>query len=181
LAQPKQPPPFPPENPVQTPRPQGANRGLLVGIIIGILFVVLLASGIIAAIAIPNLLSAIQRSKQKRTMANIRTIATACEAYAVDHSMYPDATSIKELRPMLVPSYLKTLPEKDGWDRIYAYQSWKKDESQKGPTSYMIVSFGKDGVVDSEHYFKGVITTSFNNDIVYSDGIFWQYPEHSQP
>jgi general secretion pathway protein G len=137
--------------------------------------------GIISAIAIPNWLNATQRAKQKRTMEDIRTIAVACEAYAVDHEMYPDAKSIKELRPLIVPVYLQHFPEKDAWDRTFAYQAWARDGSQKGPTSYMIVSFGKDGVVDSEHYLKDVITTSFNNDIVYSDGSFWQYPEHSQP
>ena len=41
------------------------------------LLIVVAIIGILAAIAIPNLLTAIQRSKQKRTMSDIRTIAVA--------------------------------------------------------------------------------------------------------
>src|SRR5436309_760920 len=41
------------------------------------LLIVVAIIGILAAIAIPNLLTAMQRSKQKRTMADMRTIATA--------------------------------------------------------------------------------------------------------
>ncbi|MDQ6799248.1 MAG: prepilin-type N-terminal cleavage/methylation domain-containing protein, partial [Acidobacteriota bacterium] len=40
------------------------------------LLIVVAIIGILAAIAIPNLLTAMQRSKQKRTMADMRTIAT---------------------------------------------------------------------------------------------------------
>ena len=53
------------------------------------LLIVVAIIGIIAAIAIPNLLNAINRGRQKRTMADIRTIGTAVEAYAVDKSFYP--------------------------------------------------------------------------------------------
>ena len=53
------------------------------------LLIVVAIIGIIAAIAIPNLLNAIDRGKQKRTMADIRSIGTAVEAYAVDVNFYP--------------------------------------------------------------------------------------------
>src|SRR5438132_10958237 len=46
------------------------------------LLIVVAIIGILAAIAIPNLLTAMQRSKQKRTMADMRTIAPAWEARA---------------------------------------------------------------------------------------------------
>ena len=41
------------------------------------LLIVVAIIGIIAAIAIPNLLNAIHRGRQKRTMADMRTVATA--------------------------------------------------------------------------------------------------------
>src|ERR1017187_4807090 len=41
------------------------------------LLLVIAIIGILAAIAIPNLLNALQRGKQKRTMADMRTLATA--------------------------------------------------------------------------------------------------------
>ena len=54
------------------------------------LLIVVAIIGIIAAIAIPNLLNAINRGRQKRTMADMRSIATAVESYAVDHELLPE-------------------------------------------------------------------------------------------
>ncbi len=53
------------------------------------LLIVVAIIGIIAAIAIPNLLNAIDRGKQKRTMADMRSIGTAVESYAIDSNIYP--------------------------------------------------------------------------------------------
>ncbi len=55
------------------------------------LLIVIAIIGILAAIAIPNLLNAVQRGKQKRTMSDMRALATAIEAYAVDNNIYPQA------------------------------------------------------------------------------------------
>src|SRR5437588_1898290 len=55
------------------------------------LLIVIAIIGILAAIAIPNLLNAVQRGKQKRTMSDMRALATAIEAYAVDNNVYPQA------------------------------------------------------------------------------------------
>ena len=48
------------------------------------LLVVVAIIGILSAIAIPNLINALQRAKQKRTMVSIRNLATAWEARASD-------------------------------------------------------------------------------------------------
>src|SRR2546430_7761794 len=87
------------------------------------LLIVVAIIGILAAIAIPNLLTAMQRSKQKRTMADMRTIATAWEARATDdqqntrlnstHSQISDAAFC--LSKKLSPTYVKTFPQRDGW------------------------------------------------------------------
>src|SRR5215510_5849173 len=61
------------------------------------LLIVVAIIGIIAAIAIPNLLNAIDRSKQKRTMADMRSIGTACEEYSIDNQFYPVLASIGTL------------------------------------------------------------------------------------
>ncbi len=53
------------------------------------LLIVVAIIGIIAAIAIPNLLNAIDRGKQKRTMADMRSIGTAVESYSIDFNFYP--------------------------------------------------------------------------------------------
>ena len=51
------------------------------------LLIVIAIIGILAAIAIPNLLNAVQRGKQKRTMSDMRALATAVEAWAVDNNI----------------------------------------------------------------------------------------------
>src|ERR1700680_5248555 len=87
------------------------------------LLIVVAIIGILAAIAIPNLLTAMQRSKQKRTMADMRTIATAREARATDINRYnaagvavPTASvTIGNLTTFLSPTYVKTFPQRDGW------------------------------------------------------------------
>jgi general secretion pathway protein G len=84
------------------------------------LLIVVAIIGIIAAIAIPNLLNAINRGRQKRSMADIRTIGTAIEAYAVDMAFYPTwaenpVTAGTTIVGNLEPTYVKTVPREDGW------------------------------------------------------------------
>src|SRR5258707_13956492 len=93
------------------------------------LLIVVAIIGILAAIAIPNLLTAMQRSKQKRTMADMRTIATAWEARATDINHYNAAgaltsfpsidAGLSNLQQYLAPTYVKSFPAKDGWGNIW--------------------------------------------------------------
>ena len=53
------------------------------------LLIVVAIIAILAAIAVPNFLEAQVRSKVSRTKADMRTMATALEAYAVDNNTYP--------------------------------------------------------------------------------------------
>src|SRR5262245_29907252 len=72
------------------------------------LLIVVAIIGIIAAIAIPNLLNAIQRGKQKRTMADARAIGTAAEAFAVDNNRYPGGGSpVAGATTDMEPIYIK--------------------------------------------------------------------------
>jgi len=52
------------------------------------LLIVVAIIAILAAIAVPNFLEAQTRSKVSRFMADLRSSATAIEAYAVDHNKY---------------------------------------------------------------------------------------------
>ena len=61
------------------------RRGAGAGFTLVELLVVIAIIGLLAAVAIPNLLNAVQRGKQKRTMADMRALATAIESYAVDN------------------------------------------------------------------------------------------------
>jgi type II secretion system protein G len=150
------------------------------------LLIVVAIIGILAAIAIPNLLTAMQRSKQKRTMADMRTIATAWEARATDVNRYNAAgvtfptsgVAIDDLNSFLAPTYVKTFPTKDGWGDQWGLgvdQSW----GNSAPAQvYAIISYGKDAGAQSA--WSGGATTNFDCDIVYSNGTFLQYPEGVQ-
>ena len=72
------------------------------------LLIVVAIIGIIAAIAIPNLLNAINRGRQKRTMADLRSLATAIESYQVDFNFYPKvaSTTMVLFHPSLAGSFL---------------------------------------------------------------------------
>ncbi|MBV9493901.1 MAG: type II secretion system protein [Acidobacteria bacterium] len=166
----------PPPAPIQNAGETKAVSIVLILVVVG-LFVVAFV-GILAAIAIPNLLTAMQRSKQKRTMADMRTVATAIEARATDTNQYPRVTSYSELGPQLVPTYMKTLPALDGWSHGLRYECW--DANNSGVCdSYAFGSGGKDGAFEHaslRDYSEDTSTTNFDCDIVYGNGKFVQWP-----
>lgn len=148
------------------------------------LLIVVAIIGIIAAIAIPNLLNAINRGRQKRTMADIRSVATAIESYSVDNNFYPAVGSgwgsqpLEELGPYVIPTYIRTLPNFDGWNHAFWFRSGAAP-GYAGPHHYWIESFGKDGQ-DAMDPTSPVQTTSFNDDIIWMDGAFISWPEGMQ-
>ena len=147
------------------------------------LLIVVAIIGILAAIAIPNLLTAMQRSKQKRTMADMRTIATAWEARATDVNKYNAAGAlaatidVTALTPHLAPTYIKVLPSKDGWSNPWVFSADFAMGAATAAQQYEIESTGKDG--GNQTNIVGA-TTNFNDDIVFSNGVFTSYPEGAQ-
>jgi type II secretion system protein G len=149
------------------------------------LLIVVAIIGIIVAIAIPNLLNAIQRAKQKRTMGDMRSAGTAAEAYAVDFNHYPAAAGFtlptgltlgtatfgSSLAGQVTPTYIRVLPMTDGWQSFFTYGV---DANKQ---NYGIRSFGKDGAVSTPTWAE---TTDFNDDIIFVDGQFVQYPAGAQ-
>lgn len=166
-----------------TPAAGGSNAAItIVAIIIGVLVVVAIV-GILAAIAIPNLLTAMQRSKQKRTMADMRSVSTAVEAYGTDNNGYPNVASLDELRPLLTPKYMKAIPSVDGWGHPFRYACVEEQEGRC--TAYVVGSGGKDGNFahdTAKEYLDAPIggTTSFDCDLIFSNGQFIDYPEGAQ-
>src|SRR5262245_37883450 len=131
------------------------------------LLITLVVIGVIAAIAIPNLMAAIDKGKQKRTMADMRSIGSAVEAYSVDNGSYPIASDAPTLALAISTSgFVKVMPRVDGWDHAYVVDS--------GTTAYTISSSGKDGAPSG--CVIGTQTTLFNQDICFSHGQFVQYP-----
>ena len=155
------------------------------------LLIVVAIIGILAAIAIPNMLTALQRSRQKRTMADMRTIATAWEARATDVNSYLAAgavslgsasttVSLSALTGRLEPTYVKVFPARDGWKRPWGFKAGNDD--------YVIWSAAKPGSGEGAESGPTMTdscdpcgaTNSFDADIIFSNGVFIQYPEGMQ-
>jgi general secretion pathway protein G len=148
------------------------------------LLIVIAIIGILAAIAIPNLLNAVQRGKQKRTMSDIRTMATATEAYAVDNNFYPSgdctgkftSVTVSDIMTstslsVLAPTYIANPVRVDGWGNFMEYNTDANNQQ------YAFRSRGRDNGDDG---FSCLTTTNFNDDIVYSNGGFINWPEGTQ-
>jgi general secretion pathway protein G len=142
------------------------------------LLVVVAIIGILAAIAIVNFLNAVARAKQKRTMADMRTIALAWEERASEARTYttagfsfPASATYDQLTSALVPAYTKHLPRNDGWGNPLEFGAVDN--------VYAIRSPGRDGVFEGTSYAAGE-TDNPDCDIVYSNGNFVRYPANVQ-
>ena len=152
---------------MNTPYPS-AHRGFTVLE----LLIVVAVIGVIAAIALPNVVSAIQRARQSRTMTDMRTIGGALVLYEQDYVDYPVETSLvsaENLRPWLQP-YMGDFRATDGWRRPY----WYTSDGHK----YTLVSYALGGKPDSPYTIGP--THRFEDDIVLSEGVFVQWPEGIQ-
>ena len=148
------------------------------------LLIVVAIIGILAAIAIPNLLTAMTRARQRRSMADMRTIATAWEARNIDVNRYNAAAAgfngidqsvdISALEVALNPTYVKSIPKKDGWDQDFACFADVAWSNAQGASKYAIISAGADKKFDPSVAAGG--TTNFDCDIVFASGSFVVYP-----
>ncbi len=97
------------------------------------LLIVVAIIGILAAIAIPNMLDAIDRSRQKRSVADIRTMVIVMQEFRTDFGGYPYSTCNGNVVPnlstlddkdgqmVIVPSLIQAIPSLDGWLSPFQY------------------------------------------------------------
>ncbi len=141
--------------------------------------------GILIAVAISNLRNAVNRARQKRTMADMRSLALGIEAYSTDHNRYPSAAgfalpsgltlptaTLGVVLPSLSPTYMRAVPLRDGWN------SWFTYGASGDRADYVLRSNGADGLPEANPPYG--ITSSFNADIILLDGAFVQFPEGYQ-
>lgn len=150
------------------------------------LLVVVGIIGVLSAIAIVNYMAALDKSKQKKTMADIRSIANAWEARATDRGSYaaagagsdvfvwPDEPlTYDQMFALLHPTYIHPLVKTDGWGHGLEFAV----ESNAGGSSiYAVRSPGKDGTFETSYPLKQ--TERFDCDIVFSNGSFVVSPAY---
>jgi hypothetical protein len=119
---------------------------------------------------------------QARTMADMRSIATSIQAFAVDNNVYPGPTGgfvvVDWIAPDVSPTFIRKLPSTDGWGAPIYFWSDGID--------YFLISFGADGLPDQPYHsmsrppqeLSGMgKTTDPERDIIYHLGGFVQWPE----
>jgi len=87
------------------------------------LLIVVAIIGILAALLIPNALTAMQKAKQKATMKGIATISTAIADFVTDNGIAPTQSGVYAggdiFHGSLSPFYIKVLPIMDQWGTNY--------------------------------------------------------------
>jgi len=141
------------------------------------LLIVIAIIGIVAAIAVPNLLTALQKGKQKATMGDMKTIGGSIEDYMTDNYMAPGSGGVATIRGLeiyLEPFYIKMCPVKDGWGGDLNYISGRADTVEQD--QYSVISYGRGGVSTpfnpaNSNYIVNTMA-GFENDICFSNGQF---------
>jgi general secretion pathway protein G len=126
-----------------------------------------------------HVLTAAEMGRQKRTMADMRSVAIVFESYRVDNDALPGTPTagfvpVETIRDAVQPIYIRELPVEDAWGNPI----WIWTDG----SSYRIVSAGRDGTIGQDWATVpgGGATGSLDSDIVFGDGEFRQWPEGPQ-
>ena len=158
------------------------------------LLIVVAIIGIIAAILIPNLIDALQKGKQKRTMGDMRNTGTCWMSWLTDQVGAGAAGSILRTYKLQSPMveiadpddllrslykdqqffYCQEVPRVDGWGNTMQY--WQNPDLLSANVM-AIRSPGRDNSFTGLTYSIGAfVTTDYDQDIVWADGMFVRYP-----
>lgn len=158
------------------------------------LLIVVAVIGIISTLLIPNLIDALHKSKQKQTLGNMKEVGTAWFSWLTDEvsaaaagstqtfdfGIFSEALTAEELLTTLYPEpdhfYINYVPPRDGWGYNFEYR-WTGNSL--GSQVAAIRSFGRDGMEgpSPNPYTMGPFNaTAYDEDIVWADGLFIQYP-----
>jgi prepilin-type N-terminal cleavage/methylation domain-containing protein len=157
------------------------------------LLIVVAIIGIIAALLIPNFLDALQKAKQKRTVADIRNIGTSMFSWLtdqvgaaaagagattnVDLGSYGTVKTGSALATILVPQYLQAVPAIDGWKNPYEFYL-KTGTGVLDQQVMAIRSLGRGATSDATNYtVTSFDPTDYNQDIAWADGFFVRWPQ----
>jgi prepilin-type N-terminal cleavage/methylation domain-containing protein len=155
------------------------------------LLIVVAIIGIIASMLIPNMLDAMQKAKQKRTMADMRITGTAMFSWLTDQvgaaaagqtnsqvnlASYGGQKGVSVLSTILIPQYLQEIPVKDGWKSPYDY--YLNIANPHSQNVMAIRSRGRNSVAETNDYtVTGFEPTDYDQDVVWADGFMVRWPE----
>ena len=91
-------------------------------------------------------------------------------------SGYGTLDAASTVASVLVPQYLQSVPEKDGWKNDYEY--YLNTANVLAKTVMAIRAGGRDGYVSGTQYtVVGFDPTDYDQDIVWADGFFVRWPQ----
>ncbi len=156
------------------------------------LLIVVAIIGIIAALLIPNFLDALQKAKQKRTVADIRNTGTAMFSWLTDQvgaaaagaaatdvnlTSYGTSLSAAQAGSILVPQYMQEVPGADGWKTPYDF--YLNTANPLAPSVMAIRSQGRNKTAEGSGTYSVTAfdPTNYDQDIVWADGFFVRWPQ----
>ena len=159
------------------------------------LLIVLAIIGILSSIMIPNLIIALQKAKQKRTVGDMRNLGTAWMSWLTDQvgaaaagaAKTYDASGFTDhsyaqlfgyLHPLDTFFYMQEIPQFDGWRYPL---SFGQAASLSAANVLIICASGADGTLTGNDCTKSYqlapfIATDFNQDMIWGDGYFIRWP-----
>jgi prepilin-type N-terminal cleavage/methylation domain-containing protein len=169
------------------------------------LLIVVAIIGILAAIIIPNALTAIQKTNQKQTMKDIVSLATSCASFVTEAGYAPDygnqsgpLQSGSNFVSAISPLFMKVCPITDQWG--YPFQVYTGTAVSNaygipaaglGDDDFLIFSLGRDGAVGGSVTYTYQATNpeaglynvdsmdDFANDLVNMNGSWLHAPRIS--
>jgi type II secretion system protein G len=160
------------------------------------LLIVVAIIGILAALLVPNAMTALQKAKVRGTQADLQKIATYLTDYMTDKSVPPTnagpIVSGSALVTALSPMYVKVLPLNDQWGTAFSVWSGQDKDaitvfgiSGSAVDDFVIASYGRDKIDNGWTYNAnapeaGLYTIAemkdFDKDLVNYNGAFIHAP-----
>ncbi len=156
------------------------------------LLIVVAIIGIIAAMLIPNFIGALHRSRQKRTMGDIKIIGVAMSNWLTDNGGagaagqatvsiddWTGSSDINEIRAALSPLYARFVPAQDAWGNPLTFRFSIEDPNVN--RAMLIASPGRGGELEDTFTPGSFDPLDFDEDLVWADGTFLRAPRAYAP
>jgi len=161
------------------------------------LLIVVAIIGILAALLIPNALTAMQKAKQKATMKDITTISTSLADYVTDNGRCPtfEGDIDASFTANIAPFYVKVCPLNDQWGFPFSVSCGQAADYPirgcvfSGIDDFVVISLTRDGIEDGTDFLPadpeaGMYTvasmTDFANDLIMFNGNWVRAPKTRQ-
>lgn len=155
------------------------------------LLIVVAIIGILAALLIPNAMTALQKAKVRGTQKDINSISTAIADYITDKATPFTANGAVDatMKTALTPLYLKVMPQTDQWGTNFMIYTGANCTQYgiTGPAGddFLVASYGRNKLIEGWTYtptnpdaglYTINVTADFDKDLINYNGAFIRGP-----